>query len=60
MEMRQFQFTENRLSVNTLIADECSSPLDGMERRVSSTVYSLQTANGNQWCLTSLLLLLHD
>lgn len=49
MEMRQFQFTENRLSVNTLIADERSPPLDGMERRVSSPVYSLRcTANSKR------------
>ena len=48
MEMRQFQFTENGLSVNTLIADERSPPLDGMERRVSSTVSLRCTANSKR------------
>ena len=45
MEMRQFLFRENGLSVNTLITDEHSPPLDGMERRVSSTVSLRCTAN---------------
>ena len=48
MEMRQFQFTENGLSVNTLIADERSPLLDGMERRVSSTVSLRCTANSKR------------
>ena len=48
MEMRQFQFTENGLSVNTLITDEHSPPLDGMERRVSSTVRLRCTANSKR------------
>ena len=48
MEMRQFQFTENGLSVNTLITDERSPTLDGMERRVSSTVSLRCTANGKR------------
>lgn len=52
MGMRQFQFTENGLSVNTLITDERSPPLDGMERKVSSTVSLRYTAN-------TLLILLH-
>lgn len=48
MEKRQFQFTENGLSVNTLIADERSPLLDGMERRVSSTVSLRCTANSKR------------
>ena len=48
MEMRQFQFTENGLSVNTLITDERSPTLDGMERRVSSTVSLRCTANSKR------------
>ena len=54
MEMRQFLFRENGLSVNTLITDEHSPPLDGMERRVSSTVSLRCTANSkrNQWYLS--------
>lgn len=48
MEMRQFQFTENGLSVNTLITDERSPMLDGMERRVSSTVSLRCTANSKR------------
>ena len=48
MEMREFHFTENGLSVNTLIADERSPLLDGMERRVSSTVSLRCTANGKR------------
>ena len=48
MEMRQFQFTENGLSVNTLITDERSPPLDGMERRVSSTVSLRYMANSKR------------
>ena len=48
IEKRQFQFTENGLSVNTLIADERSPLLDGMERRVSSTVSLRCTANSKR------------
>ena len=48
MEKRQFQFTENGLSVNTLIADERSPLLDGMERRVSSTVSLRCAANSKR------------
>ena len=48
MGMRQFQFIENGLSVNTLITDERSPPLDGMERRVSSTVGLRYTANSKR------------
>lgn len=48
MEMRQFLFTENGLSVNTLITDERSPPLDGMERRVSSTLILRCTANSKR------------